>query len=154
MSYASIYKDSYSHGTTGVGHEYRRCSSVNCAPVSDSHVCKHSTHRADDKLLRKFETVTKSTFRRFPRSHSLPDKLINVRPSECATWWYRPPTKTPCGGEGSPTVGAAAGVNDKDSLAAVESTRKERVYTTPLSVLAATQQPFLTHNPWTYSYKK
>lgn len=27
-------------------------------------------------------------------------------------------------------------------------------FTTPLCVLASTQQPYLTHNPWTYSYKQ
>ena len=145
--YASVYKDSYSDSTTEGGRERRRCSSVNCTPLPNSHVCKYSTIRADNELLRKFETVTKSTFRRFPRSHSLPEKLIEVRPSECTSWWYRPMSKAPYGQERSVTV------NDKNT-SVVESTVKDQVYTTPLSVLAATQQPFLTHNPWTYSYKK
>ena len=139
-SYISIYKDGYS-SSAGTGH--RRCSSVSCTPLTTSHhVCKHSTLRAESELLNKFQVVTKNTFRRFPRSHSLPDKMVNVRPSECTTWWYRPRTES----------GHSNGMND--SLAAVNSTKKEQGYVTPLSVLAATQQPFLRHNPWTYSYKK
>ena len=77
--------------------------------------------------------------------------MITVRPSECAKWWYRPtPTKTKHGGgEGSST--------NEDFLATSsrgEAAGKEEGYVTPLSVLAATQQPFLKRNPWTYSYKK
>ena len=144
--YVSVYGDSYSHAksTTG-GRDHRRCSSVNCTPLSTMHVCKHSTFRADTELLSKFQTVTKGSFRRFPRSHSLPDKTITVRPSECTKWWYRPLPKTEHVGKGSA---------NEDSSVGEYARRKEQVYVTPLSVLAATQQPFLKHNPWTYSYKK
>lgn len=145
-NYISIYKEGY--GEAKAGYEHRRCSSVNCTPLASSHVCKHSTLRADSELLSKFETVTKSSFRRFPRSHSLPDKMMNVRPSECTDWWYKPPSKV-CTADHNQTVA----VKDS-SVVATGSAKKEQVYTTPLSVLAATQQPFLKHDPWTYSYKK
>ena len=141
--YVSVYGDSYSHSklTTG-SRDHRRCSSVNCTPLSTTHVYKHSTFRADAELLSKFQTITKGSFRRFPRSHSLPDKTITVRPSECTKWWYRPLPKTEhVTANGDSSVGESA-------------RKKEQIYVTPLSVLAATQQPFLKHNPWTYSYKK
>ena len=150
--YVSVYGDSYNHSsspTSSSGHDnnhHRRCSSVNCTPVSAVHVCKHSTFRADPELLSKFQTVTKGSFRRFPRSHSLPDKMITVRPSECAKWWYREmPPKTKHSG-----VGEGSSANE-DSL--VTSSRGE-ADVTPLSVLAATKQPFLKRSQWTYSYKK
>lgn len=143
-NYVSIYKDGYCSQT---GHERRRCSSVNCTPLSTLHVCKHSTLRADGELLSKFETVTKSTFRRFPRSHSLPDKMVNVWPSECTKWWYRPNQTT------RGTADHSKGEGTKVT-SAEECNKKIQTYVTPLSVLAATQQPFQRHNPWTYSYKK
>ena len=153
--YVSVYGNSYNHSNspTSGSHDnnHRRCSSVNCTSLSTVHVCKHSTFRADAELLSKFQTVTKGSFHRFPRSHSLPDKTIVVRPSECAKWWYRPlQSKTEHGG------GEGSSANE-DSLATRsrgEPTGKEEAYVTPLSVLAATQQPFLKRNPWTYSYKK
>ena len=149
-SYVSVYRDSYSHSQSTIGsRDHRRCSSVNCTPLSSMHVYKQSTFRADTKLLNKFQAVSKDSFRRFPRSHSLPDKMITVRPSECTKWWYRPLPKT----EQSPSGKGSAKCNE-DSLVVGESAGKERVHATPLSVLAATQQPFLKHNPWTYSYKK
>jgi hypothetical protein len=150
--YVSVYRDSYNHSNSPTGgridNRHRRCSSVNCTPVSTIHVCKHSTFRADPELLSKFQTVTKGSFRRFPRSHSLPHKTITVRPSECTKWWYRsPPRKTEQVGEGSSA--------NADSLAMTgKPARKEAAYVTPLFVLAATQQPFLKRNPWTYAYKK
>lgn len=144
--YVSVYGDSYSHSKSAtLGRDHRRCSSVNYTPVSTTHVCKHSTFRADAELLSKFQTVTKSTFRRFPRSHSLPDRMISVRPSECTKWWYRPLAKAEHAGKG---------LANENPLAGESTVRKEQVYVTPLSVLAATQQPFLKHDPWTYSYKK
>ena len=157
-SYVSIYRGGYC--STGTEHERRRCSSVNCTPVSTSHVCKHSTARADGELLSKFETVTKTSFRRFPRSHSLPEKMANVRPSECTNWWYRQPSTqktsthhTQPSTQKISTHHTETTAEKKDTIAR-DSTKKEQVFVTPLSVLAATQQPFLRYNPWTYSFKK
>ena len=145
-NYVSNYNDGYC-SRTGYEHtQHRRCSSVNCTPLSTLHMCKHSTIRADNELLSKFETVTKSSFRRFPRSHSLPDKMVNVRPSECTKWWYRPQI-------GTGTADHSKGAGTKDT-STEECNKNTQTYTTPLSVLAATQQPFQRHNPWTYSYKK
>lgn len=136
-SHFSTYKDGYGRGLTR-----RRCSSVTeMAATQAHHCCRHSTLKMDKNLLDRFEVVTKENFRRFPHSHSLPSNLSSmaVRPSEKTVWWHRIDMS-----------------KIRKGSSASSETRKEKgkEFVTSLSVLAATQQPFLKHNPWTYSYKK
>lgn len=145
-SYLSTYTDGYS--SRGIAH--RRCSSLTTSSYSATrqvhHCCRHSTLKMGKPLLDKFDIVTKENFRRFPHSHSLPANLSSflVRPSEKTVWWH--------------SIDRPKRVMDHKDSSQSSSSQKtsgsKLDIVTPLSVLAATQEPFLKHNPWTYSYKK
>ena len=149
INYMSTHSDGYSSTLPR-----RRCSSLTARLNADMptlqahHYCRHSTFRMDRSLLNKFDIVTKENFRRFPQSHSLPHNLSSlvVRPSEKTDWWYSiGRSKRPLDSTDTET---------SDSFPSSQRNTSRVDYVTPLSVLAATQQPFLKHNPWTYSYKK
>ena len=97
--------------TTQPDHRHRRSSEG----------WRHSTLQADEALLKKFHAVTKSNFRRFPRSHPIPSSPTKSQLTTTATKWFHE--------------------------------KSDGAHVTPLSVLAATQQPFLKDNPWAYSFK-
>lgn len=77
-------------------------------------------------LLHKFHVFSKSSFHRFPRTHTAAVPGLDRPPpiSKLAEWF-------PHERRASDTT----------------------TITTPLVVLAESQKPFLSHNPWTYSYK-
>ena len=144
--YTTVSSQSLPHYVSVCGESYRLSQStpISTLPLSLTSVYKHSTFRADSELLSKFQTVTKGNFRRYPRCYSLPDRTISVNPSECAGWWWYTDRPKEHDENGSNCSLA------RDSKAAVS----QRLYVTPLSVLAATQQPLMRRNTWKYAYKK
>lgn len=148
VKYASTYRHGYASDPSRPVH--RRSSSV---PETSNSLC-YSTLRADKSLLDKFHTLTKPNFRRFPNIHSLPSNLSTARPEDLISTalWYNTCTPRDTGviQSRSDSKETAVGIDSSPM-----SQKQEGImYTTPLSVLAATQQPFLKHSPWRYSYKQ
>lgn len=109
-TYCSTYKQGYS--------KHRR--SLSAGP--------ESSRNTDEYLLNKFHVLTKPTFRRFPRHHTLPGTTFRPEDLVSTTLWQQ--------------TGQL-------------QTSRESAYSTPLSILAATQQPVLQHSrSWQYSYKQ
>ena len=81
-------------------------------------------------LTHKFQVFSKSTFHRFPRSHTSPHLPPPPPLSRLAEWFPHDHQEQERGGGG--------GVN---------------ATSTPLVVLAESQKPFLPHNPWVYAYR-
>ncbi len=98
------------------------------------------------ELLDKFHTVsTKQSFHRFPRKHSLLKDKEMAKPSVNTVWWWSHNTNPP-------TVLSRA-VSSKESNPESRhpvNPKNQKSHTTPLGVLAATQQPFLKTNEWKY----
>ena len=130
LSYSSTYRQGYGRESS-TGH--RRS-------VSAGHQYQSPTLRTDAALLSKYHILTKPNFRRFPHQHTLPGNLDNMKSEDLVSTmlWYSNHSEP----QETPTV-----KNVKDG-------RRLKSYTTPLAVLAATQQPFLGHSPWKYSYKQ
>lgn len=92
-----------------------------------------TTKQQDPVLLEKFQVFSKSTFRRFPRSHPRPPSLPSPPPLSIRTSWFPHEHQSENRGESCK----------------VDSS----IITTPLVVIAESQKPFLPHNPWVYSYR-
>ena len=124
--YKSTYTSGYSNKINADGRlAHSRCSSA------ASECCSYSTTKAKNYLLKRAYAVpTKVNFRRFPKKYSLPKETHTAKPSVNTIWW--------------PCLQFASGT--KEGLS-------PHTIVTPLSLLGATQQPYLKNNQWKYSYK-
>ena len=109
------------------------CETHHTSQSSGQQLPKLQPRREETPLTHKFQVFSKSTFHRFPRSHTSPHLPPPPPISQLADWFPHDHQKQGGGGGGG---GGGSGATS-----------------TPLMVLAESQKPFLPHNPWVYSYR-
>ena len=129
--------------STTYSSTYRQCYSKDLIKHKRSlSATPSSSLMTDEALLCKFHVFTKPNFRRYPHEHS-PNDLASTKSEDLVATVYN--EQEPLSRAESAEGGTVRHSRDHQ--------RRARSYTTPLYVLAATQQPFPAHTPWKYSYK-
>ncbi len=130
-TYSSTYRQCYSTDSSLIKHK----RSLSATPSS--------SFETNESLLYKFDVLTKPNFRRYPHEHS-PDNLVSIKSEDLVSTTYSE----------QKLLSRAESADGGTVRHSRDRQHRARSYTTPLYVLAATQQPFQGHTPWKYSYKQ
>lgn len=113
-----------------------------------------TSNQPERKLLTKFLNVpTKKNFRRFPQRYTLPKDSEKAKPSVNTLWWYRRERAIPASTSSESNVSCSSSTTGTTDTRPLCHSKRPHTSATPLSVLAAAQQPYPTNNTWKYSYK-